>query len=776
MPKKSLFNNDWCDKQLNPNWSIWLEPLEKNPYFAKCSACKKSFSLSNMGRQAIISHEKGPKHKKNFKFRNSSDMQLSLVNFLNKPATSTSVPVSTEPISAISDSVPVITQSFDSITPTLRILDEGSSSKVTVSGCKNTMKKYLLNDQVTKAEIVWCLRTVMTHSSFRSNSDLPDICKLMFPDSDIAKKFQLKKDKTSYTICFGLAPFFKNELSALLSSLESYVICFDESLNKVVQKGQMDIHVRFWQSNVNAVTTLYLTSVFLGHSDAISLLNALKSSVPSSDIKKIQQLSMDGPNVNHKLHSLLQNDLKENCGSKSLLNIGSCGLHIVHGAFRTGHKSTSWDLNKFLYAIFNLFKDSPARRADFVRLTNTNVFPLKFCSIRWLESSVVAQRALDILPHLRVFVQELEAKNSEPDTKTYATVKSALKCSELLEAKFVFFISVASEVQGFLMRFQAGKPMAPFLYEEMYLMLHSLMKRFIKNCVIENSSAMKLMKVDVVQKCNLLPITDVNIGFAARRSLNESKASDTIKSNLKKECLSFLQKMTLKLIERNPLRFKLVRGISCLSPNIIVASSSSCVQKIEIALDSFVNCNQMTAVTADKVKSEFCKFIASPHVKKEMSEFKHESERLDFFYSSLMDQNTNYQNLFIFVKNVLIMSHGNATVESGFSINKAMLIENMQEKSVIALRTVYDAVSNAGGLFKVDVTKQMILAARNAHNYYHEELKAKKLIEQESEDLASKKKRAAEEIKELRAKKMKIQQETEKKIAELDGLIKDLNH
>ncbi|GBN89587.1 hypothetical protein AVEN_75221-1 [Araneus ventricosus] len=111
-----------------------------------------------------------------------------------------------------------------------------------------------------------------------------------------------------------------------------------------------------------------------------------------------------------------------------------------------------------------------------------------------------------------------------------------------------------------------------------------------------------------------------------------------------------------------------------------------------------------------------------------MLEFKHESERLDVFYSSLMDKNTNYQN-------VLIMLHGNAAVDSGFGINKAMLIENMHERSVIALRTVYDAVSSSGELFKVNITKQMILAARNAHSCCHEELKVKKkIIEKKSEE------------------------------------------
>lgn len=771
--KKSVFNKEWCDERLNPKWSKWLEPDEKNPNVAKCLVCKKTFSLSNMGRQAVVSHEKGPKHQKNIGYKHSSSgMQLSLENFVKKSAVSTSVSTS-ESLSATISSV------SESVESTQFIRDEGNNlSKGIVSNSEKSINKFFLNDQVTKAEILWCLRTVMTHSSFRSNSDLPDIFKLMFPDSEIASKLQLRKDKTSYTICFGLAPFFKNDLLTVLSSLESYVICFDESLNKVVKKGQMDIHVRFWQQNVNTVATRYLTSVFLGHSDAVSLLNALKSSIPESVIKNMLQISMDGPNVNLKLHSLLQNDLKENFGSQSLLDIGSCGLHIVHGAFKTGHKSTSWDLNKFLYAIFNLFKDSPARRADFVRYTNTSVFPLKFCSIRWVESSTVAQRALDILPHLRVFVQKVELANAEPNTKTYDTVKSMLKCSELLEAKLGFFISVASEVQDFLIKFQAGKPMAPFLYEEMYLMLNTLMKRFLVNSVVErNNSAIKLMKVDVTQKCNLLSITDVDIGFAARRSLKDSKATDAVKYNFRKECVAFLQKMTLKLIERNPLRYKLVRGISCLSPTIISSSQSSSInKKIEIALDCFVDCNRMTATTADKVKSEFCKFVECPRIKKEMSGFNPESDRLDIFYSNLIKDNMNYQNLFMFVRNVLILSHGNAAVESGFSINKALLVENMQEKSVVALRTVYDAVSSVGGLFQVNITKKMILAARNAHSFYHEELKAQKLLEKESKEHENKKRRAAEEIKELKVKKIKIQQEAEKQIAKLDCLIKDLNN
>ena len=56
---------------------------------------------------------------------------------------------------------------------------------------------------------------------------------------------------------------------------------------------------------------------------------------------------------------------------------------------------------------------------------------------------------------------------------------------------------------------------------------------------------------------------------------------------------------------------------------------------------------------------------------------------------------------------VMILSHGNARVESGFSINDDMLLPNMLSESIIAQRIVYEAVSKAGGAADVDITKEM---------------------------------------------------------------------
>ena len=60
---------------------------------------------------------------------------------------------------------------------------------------------------------------------------------------------------------------------------------------------------------------------------------------------------MDGPRLNWKLLSLLNEDRqKEDADLPQLLNVGSCGLHVVHGAFSTGCQSTeSVDQSESVY-------------------------------------------------------------------------------------------------------------------------------------------------------------------------------------------------------------------------------------------------------------------------------------------------------------------------------------------------------------------------------------------------------------------------------------------
>ncbi|KAJ8874400.1 hypothetical protein PR048_025249 [Dryococelus australis] len=60
--KKTVFNHFWLDATVNPEFASWLCKVEGNANQAFCSVCKRTFQLSNMGQQAVVSHSKGPKH------------------------------------------------------------------------------------------------------------------------------------------------------------------------------------------------------------------------------------------------------------------------------------------------------------------------------------------------------------------------------------------------------------------------------------------------------------------------------------------------------------------------------------------------------------------------------------------------------------------------------------------------------------------------------------------------------------------------------------------
>lgn len=205
--------------------------------------------------------------------------------------------------------------------------------------------------------------------------------KRMFPDSSIASSFQCGETKSSYLTVFGLAPYCKSlVMDKIKSAKNGYVLLFDESLNQKTQSKQMDIHVKYWENDI--VATRYFTSQFMGHSTAEDMVEVFHQSTEGLAYKNLVQLSMDGPNVNLKFHKLIQTELERDV-NPVLLNVGSCGLHILHGAFKKGADATQWNLDQFLSSAYWLLKDSPARRQDYSNAVGQTspLMPLKFCKI-----------------------------------------------------------------------------------------------------------------------------------------------------------------------------------------------------------------------------------------------------------------------------------------------------------------------------------------------------------------------------------------------------------
>lgn len=104
------------------------------------------------------------------------------------------------------------------------------------------------------------------------------------------------------------------------------------------------------------------------------------------NIRKLLQVSMDGPNVNIKFLRLLKSYLQYDISrSVVLLDMGSCGLHNVHNSFELPFEKVKWPVKKFLTASHFLFHNNPARKGDYIKAnpsSKTVEFPLSFCSTR----------------------------------------------------------------------------------------------------------------------------------------------------------------------------------------------------------------------------------------------------------------------------------------------------------------------------------------------------------------------------------------------------------
>ena len=139
----------------------------------------------------------------------------------------------------------------------------------------------------------------------------------------------------------------------------------------------------------------YLNSKFLGHAAALDIIHEFNEGIKELNKGQLLQISVDGPSDNWAFLKEIQNH-REQEELQQLINISSCGLHIIHGAFQTGATTTCWNIKGTLKAICKLLHDSPARSADYINVRGSTLFPFSFCATRWVEDKKIADRAKEI--------------------------------------------------------------------------------------------------------------------------------------------------------------------------------------------------------------------------------------------------------------------------------------------------------------------------------------------------------------------------------------------
>ncbi|KAL7381065.1 hypothetical protein ABVT39_028034 [Epinephelus coioides] len=295
---------------------------------------------------------------------------------------------------------------------------------------------------------------------------------------------------------------------------------------------------------------------------------------------------------------------------------------------------------------------------------------------RWIENVPVAERAIAVWPMLQMYVDAAEKKKvQKPHTASYDTILAA-QGDPLIIQKMQFFLAISRSFNPFLTRYQTDEPVLPFLARDLTELLMELLGK--PGC--------KIGEVSVL--------------------------------TFRRECLQCLVKVVRKLQEKCPLKFPVVRQIACLDPTRMNRDPEWCITQMKSIVQTFVQGKQLTGgiPAGDVIIQQFTSLLSVEGRDEEFVSFQPLKQRLDVFLHSKLS--TSHPELLRFCQSVLLLSHGQATVERGFSVNKEVETCNLLDESLEALRLICDEVSGCGGILKVPLTKELLASAASARSQY----------------------------------------------------------
>lgn len=131
-------------------------------------------------------------------------------------------------------------------------------------------------------------------------------------------------------------------------------------------------------------------------------------------------------------------------------------------------------------------------------------------------------------------------------------------------------------------------------------------------------------------------------------------------------------------------------------------------------------------------------------------------ERLDVFYAEIMHGNSKFKSCWKVFKLVFTLSHGQASVERGFSINKELLTDNLEEVSLISQRMVYDYINESGkSITEIPKCNELLKSCKLSRSRYFDALELKKQ-QNDGESRRKKRKMKMEEIAEVRGRRNEL--------------------
>ena len=271
--------------------------------------------------------------------------------------------------------------------------------------------------------------------------------------------------------------------------------------------------------------------------------------------------------------------------------------------------------------------------------------------------------------------------------------------------------------------------MVPHLSGDLLTLIKELMTRFVNRSVLKKSSTpLKLIGVNFEK--DSVNYKEIDIGYAADKETKQLLATEKISRKMllefRMECKKVLIKATTLLLEKCPLKYSLVAR---LDPREIAKNPEDSKAKFRRLVNKLDNAKRVKTKDCDDLLWQYNQFVsevACASKSKYVDYDPYSEARLDTFFCEEIGTVNEYSLLFDVVKICLCLSHRQATVERGFSVNANVSVENLQEESIVAQRIVHNRICEAGGMLEVPLSKELLTSVRCSHQKYVTVLEAKR--------------------------------------------------
>ena len=188
--------------------------------------------------------------------------------------------------------------------------------------------------------------------------------------------------------------------------------------------------------------------------------------------------------------------------------------------------------------------------------------------------------------------------------------------------------------------------------------------------------------------------------------------------------------------ERPPLKYILLCSLSSLNPKNMVNIKADSIKMFTRVIDKLYDNKHLSSKESDNAKLHYEEFINDvvSRYQEYFLNFDMANDCLDQFFGKFLNSLVKYKNLWKVMQIVFVVPNGQAQIESEFSINKEMMIENLEAESLRSQRLDYDSIkaNPKKKIHEIEIRKKMLLSCKSESSRYkacfRRKLKSKKWL------------------------------------------------